>query len=220
MKRFPAILLLSLGFVPATAQAETSVSIGFLSDYIFRGFFQEDATGYVGLDHAAENGFHIGTWLGEVGQGVEYDVVLGYGGSAGEMGWDLSYGRYMYTNKFDDTYHEINLGLSYGDFAVNLINGEYGNWGDDLDYSFISAAYSHESGVSATFGSWGKDFEGSYVEVGYGFDFNGLDLSASIVGSSDIQVYNTEHVTPTNPADDGTQFTIVFGINKTIGIGN
>lgn len=215
MKRICAILLLSLGLAPATASAETSASFGFVSDYIFRGFFQEEATGYVGFDHAAENGFHIGTWLGEVGKGIEYDVVLGYGGNAGELGWDVSYGRYMYTNEFDDTYHEIGLGLTYGGVAFNLFNGEYGNFGDTLDYSFMSLGYSFDNGVYGTFGSWGKDFEGSYVEVGYGFDFNGLDLSVSLVGSTDMPVYQ-EPISN----DEGTRFNVVFGISKTIGIGD
>ena len=214
MKRILACLLLSLGLAPAMAKADASAYFGMVSDYIFRGFFQEEATGYVGFDFAADNGFYAGTWLGEVGQGIEYDVLFGYGGAAGDLGWDISYGRYMYTDKFDDTYHEINLGLSHSGFSLNLITGEYGNFGPALDYSFVSLGYAFDNGIYATLGSWGTDFDGSYVEVGYGFDFNGLDLSVSVVGSGDLPV-SQEGVN-----GDNAQFNIVFGINKGVTFGN
>ena len=141
-------------------------------------------------------------------------MVVGYGNTAGELGFDISYGRYMYTNDFDDTYHEVNLGLTHSGFSLNLITGEYGNYGDALDYSFVSLGYAFDNGVYATFGNWGTDFDGSYVEVGYGFDFNGLDLSVSVVGSNDLPVYE-EPISE----DEGTRFNVVFGINKTISFG-
>ena len=214
MKPIPAYLLLSAALVPAMAKADTSATFGMVSDYIFRGFFQEDSTGYVGFNYSAESGFYAGTWFGEVGKGIEYDALVGYGGKAGELGWDVSYGRYMYTNEFDDTYHEVKLDLSHSGFTLSLINGEYGNFGDALDYSFVSLNYAFDNGIYATFGSWGRDFDGSFLEVGYGFDFNGLDLSVSVVSSDDLPV-SQEPFT-----DGGMRFNVVFGISKSVSFGN
>ena len=150
MKRIPVVVLAGLLLSPGMAKAGFSANFGMLSDYIFRGFFQEEATAFAGLDYASESGVYAGSWVGEVGQGIEYDLLIGYNDSVGELGWDLSYGAYMYSDDFDDTYREVNLGLTYGGFGLNLITGEYAGFGNPLDYSFVSLGYAFDSGAYVT----------------------------------------------------------------------
>lgn len=220
MRWIAASALFFLGFAPAMAKADASANFGMVSDYIFRGFFQEEASAFAGFDYAADNGLYGVTWFGEVGQGIEYDLLIGYNGAVGELGWDLSYGAYMYTDDFDDTYKEWNLGLTHSGFTLNLVTGKYDGFGNPLDYSFVSLGYAFDNGFYATLADWGADFDGSYVELGYGFDFNGLDLSVALIGSNDMPV-SQEPVKVNESGDviENARFNIVFGISKSFDLG-
>ncbi|MEE8307866.1 MAG: hypothetical protein V3R81_11415, partial [Gammaproteobacteria bacterium] len=70
-------------------------------------------------------------------------------------------------------------------------------------YSFISLGI--ELGpVSLTFGTFGQDFNGEYAELGFGWDFDGIDLSFSVVHGTDELL-----------GGPGTSDTsLVFGISK------
>ena len=202
------LILVGLGAVPAVSMADVSANFGMVSDYIYRGIYQADASASAGLDYEHESGFYIGTWGAEVGTGIETDLYFGIGGSSGDFGWGVGYTGYYYTDDWDDTYEEFNLGVSYGGLGLDVASGTWDGDGGQ-DYTFVSVGYSFEGGAYVTFGSFGGDFDGDYAEVGYGFDFMGLDLSMALVHSSDLQVSQD------GPAD----FNLVFGVSKGIAFG-
>ena len=208
MSNARSLILLAFTAAPTVSMAQFSANFGMVNDYIYRGIFQSSSSASAGLDYEHDSGFYIGTWGADVGQGIETDLYFGYGGSAGDLGWGVGFTGYYYTDDWDDTYEEFNLGLSYGGLSLDVALGEWGGFGAPEDYSFASIGYGFDSGVYIAFGSFGQDFEGSYGEFGYGFDFNGVDLSMALVASSDL-----------SPSQDGGDVALVFGATKGISFG-
>ncbi|MFL2555092.1 MAG: TorF family putative porin [Candidatus Rariloculaceae bacterium] len=217
MKLRQTMILLSFGLVPAASMADLSANVGMVSDYIYRGIFQEASSAFAGLDYEGENGFYIGTWAADVGDGLETDLYFGTGGDIGDGGasWGVGYTGYYYTDGWDDTYHELNLGLGAGNFAIDVAFGNYDTSPKTQDYTFTSLGYDFGNGFGASFGTFGGDFSGEVVEVGYGYDFNGLDLSVTfILVSDDLQVYDGAAKTSGAPTN-----AITFGISRSFAIG-
>lgn len=207
MKRQLQITLALLaGTFTAAADAELSANIGWDSEYIFRGVPQSDSSAFAGLDYEYE-GFYVGTWAADVGQGSEVDLYLGYvhefdsGFSAG-IGGTL----YEYTDDFDDTYTEINLYLGYSYFSLEYTDGTYDNFGNgDLDYDFLALSFEYE-GFSGTYGTFGDDADGDYLQLGYGTSFGDvLDGHIAIIFSSDDLI-----------GDEDT--SIIFGVSKSFSL--
>jgi len=114
MKKIVHSLVLSgLISVPMMAVAEESphslsANVSLTSDYIFRGISQTGGDPAIqgGFDYAHGSGFYIGTWASNVGwiedfQGyqsgsLELDIYAGYGGSLGDISYDLGIISYMY----------------------------------------------------------------------------------------------------------------------------
>ena len=209
MKLRQTMILASVGLVPAVSVAELSANVGMVSDYLYRGIFQEDASASAGIDYENENGFYIGTWGADVGDGIETDLYFGYGGEVGDWSWGVGYTGYYYTDDFDDTYAEVNLGLGYGILSLDFAAGEWDGFGAPEDYTFTSLTIEIPSGPYLTFGSFGDQFDGDYFEIGYGFDWNGVDLSIALVTSNDLVVSQD------NPTAD---YNLIFGISKSIAI--
>jgi uncharacterized protein (TIGR02001 family) len=209
-KAILASALLVTAAAPAVSMAEMSANMGWVSEYIFRGIYQEDSSASAGFDY--ENGmFSAGTWGADVGDGLEYDLYFGIGGGD-EFSWSVGYTGYRYTDDFDDDYDELNLGIAYGIFALDVAVGEWAGFGDSQDYTFTSITVSPEKWPYFKFGSWGSDFDGDYFELGYGFDFMGLDLSIAMTYSDDLPVQNPDDF-------EGGDYALVFGITKGISIG-
>lgn len=108
-----ALVLSAMAAAPAAVMAEDSPhsfsgNVSLTSDYIFRGISQTggDAAIQGGFDYAHSSGFYLGTWASNVGwiedyQGydsgnVEIDLYGGYGGSIGDISYDLGVIRYVY----------------------------------------------------------------------------------------------------------------------------
>ena len=60
------------------ATADVSYNVGYVSEYYFRGILQKSSSASAGIDYE-EGGFYIGAWGADVGDGIEYDIYLGYG---------------------------------------------------------------------------------------------------------------------------------------------
>ena len=209
-------LLLAVS-VPTVSMAQLSANIGWSSDYIFRGVFQEESSPSAGLDYEDGSGFYVGTWGADVGDGLETDVYFGYGGETGDFSWGIGYTGYFYTDDFDDTYTEVNLNGGYGNFSVDVAIGEWDGFGSPLDYTFTSLSYQMENGPYFLYGSWGDDFDGDYFEVGYSFDFQGVDLSIALIASDDADDPGSSiALSQDSPL---SEFALVFGISKGIDIG-
>lgn len=116
----------------AVAEEDAKVAIsgnaGILSDYIFRGIPQDDGVGNGGIDLEAM-GFYAGTWVADVGDGVEYDLYAGYIHEWDNLYLGAGYTSYQYSDDFDDEYNEVNFyaGGLLGDFNLDLeyTSGEY-----------------------------------------------------------------------------------------------
>jgi uncharacterized protein (TIGR02001 family) len=198
---------------PVTSMAETSANIGWVSEYIFRGIYQEDSSAYAGIDYASDNGFYLGTWGADVGDGLETDLYFGYAGGAA-FTYKIGYTGYYYTDDFDDTYNEINVGIGYGIFALDVAIGEWDGFGNSADYTFTSITLSPEKGPYYKLGSFSQDFDGDYLELGYVYSLEdmGVDVSIAATFSDDLPV--------TNPDDGETgEWALVFGIKKTLRLG-
>jgi hypothetical protein len=214
-------LLLAVVATPVTAKADVSANIGWVSEYLFRGVFQEDSSAFAGVDYVHDSGFYAGAWGADVGRGLEADYYFGYSGGE-DLTYKVGYTAYTYTDDFDDTYQEINLGIGYGIFALDFAIGEWDGFGTDVDYNFTSITISPQKGPYYKVGFWGDDFEdvvagpngdGDYIEIGYAFSVeeHGVDLSIAVTHSDDLVVGNPDD------GETGGDFALVFGIKKTLG---
>ncbi|MFU8895144.1 MAG: TorF family putative porin [Gammaproteobacteria bacterium] len=176
------LVALALGASQPAVAGDFSANVGMMSDYIFRGIKQNSSAAYAGLDYE-KSGFYVGTWAAEVGEGLEYDLYVGYSGEVGDFTYGIGYTGYFYTDDFDDTYNELNLTAGYGLFSVEYSIGRYDNFdGPTLDYGFLAGTLEYE-GFYLTYGTFLDDFDGDYVEVGYGTEVSGFDLGIAAVHS-------------------------------------
>lgn len=196
-RRLLSTVIIATGALPAVSSAELTANVGWASDYIFRGFFQEDSSPFGGIDYAHESGFYAGIWGADVGTGatddngggLEYDLYFGYGGSFGESGgFAIGYTGYFYTEDdpteptvFDDQYTEINLGISFGVFSIDHAIGEAELFGSPSDYTFTTLTISPEVGPYYAYNSWGDDADGDFLELGYGWTSMDLDFSVALL---------------------------------------
>ncbi len=195
-----ASLALAALLASATVSADWSANVGWASEYHFRGIFQKNSSASGGVDFE-QNGFYVGTWAADVGDGLEVDGYFGYGGEFEDFGYSIGFTGYYYTGDFDDTYQEINLGGSYGPLAVDVAIGEYENFdGPTQDYTFTSVTL-EGNGFYGTFGTFSQDFDGDYVELGYGTSFSEVDIGIALILANDDLIEDEDE-------------TLVFTIGK------
>jgi uncharacterized protein (TIGR02001 family) len=236
----PALVLAAAGAVPATAMAETTANFGWVSEYIFRGIYQEDSSAYAGVDLNHDTGFYIGAWGADVGTGTEIDYYLGWGGGE-DITYSVGYTFYTYPDNFDEKYEEVNLGVCYGIFALDYAIGKYksvpaaaalGLTGSDVNYTFTSLTITPEMGPYFKVGLWGDDFEeylvtgladpsrtgnlgdeASYVEVGYVYTMEefGVDLSIAMTITDENKF---PFVTNSADGDGSANYALTFGLSK------
>jgi uncharacterized protein (TIGR02001 family) len=201
------LVALALGASQPAIAGDFSANVGMMSDYIFRGIKQNtSASAFAGLDYEA-SGFYVGTWAAEVGEGIEYDLYTGYGGTVGDFSYGIGYTGYFYTDDFDDTYHELNLSAGYGLFSIEYAAGRYDNFdGPTLDYGFLAGTVEYE-GFYLTYGTFSRDADGDYVEVGYGAEVSGFDLGIAAV-----------HSDSTLSGTGSSETALVFTIGKTFNL--
>jgi uncharacterized protein (TIGR02001 family) len=179
------ILGLTLLLATATAQADLSGNLGYMSEYHFRGILQKVSSVSGGLDYES-GGFYVGSWVADVGDGLEVDGYFGYGTEVGDVDLSVGYTGYFYTGDFDDTYQEINLGAGFGVFSLDVAIGKYdGDFdllapGDQDDYTFISLTVA-DNGFYGTLGSFSQDADGEYLELGYGTTVSEIDLGIALI---------------------------------------
>ena len=176
----------------ATASADWSANIGYVSEYIFRGIPQKTSSASGGIDYEA-GGFYAGTWAADVGDGLEVDLYGGYGFDIGEsVSLSVGFTGYYYTGDFDDTYQEINLGAGFGLLSLDVAIGEYDNFtGPTLDYSYYALSI-EKDGFSATLGSFAQDFDGDYLQLGYDTTISEIDFGVALIFANDDLVGDKE----------------------------
>jgi uncharacterized protein (TIGR02001 family) len=211
--------------VPVSAIAEASSNMGWVSEYIFRGVFQEDSSAYAGIDYATDAGFYLGTWGADVGTGLETDLYFGFAGGD-DFTWKVGYTGYLYKDKIEDTYQEVNLGIGSGIFAFDVAVGEWDGFGNSQDYVFAFVTISPEMGPYYKLGSWSGDYadllflgSAEYVEVGkvFSLEEHGVDVSIAVTWSEDLNVGDPDDDVP--PVETGGDYALVFGVKKTFALG-
>lgn len=177
-------LFVALLTATSVANADWSANLGFASEYYYRGIFQESTSANGGIDFAT-NGFYVGTWTADVGDGLEVDGYFGYGFDLGEVDLTVGFTGYYYTGDFDDTYQELNLGAGFGLLTLAVAIGEYENFdGPTQNYTFYSLTL-EKNGFYGKFGGFAQDFEGEYFEAGYGTTIAEVDLALSLIISNE-----------------------------------
>ena len=193
--------------VSGTAMAAGALSgnVGFVSDYYFRGIYQTGSSASGGVDYDFGNGVAVGVWAADVGDGLEYDLYGSYSGEFNEFSYSVGYTTYNYTDDFDGTYSEVNLGGGFGPISVEYSAGTFDPvTGSSSDYSF-TAVTGELGGAYVTFGTFGKDFDGSYTEVGYGLEVGGFDVGVAIINNDkDLDLRSVD-------ADGETAMTFSLG---------
>jgi uncharacterized protein (TIGR02001 family) len=205
-----AIMLAALSPMAAAAQeVGITANAGFVTEYLYRGVFQNSSSASAGIDFAL-GGAYAGVWAADVSPGNEVDLYAGYSLALGENGYiGIGGTGYFYTDDFDDTYLEGNLTAGYGPIGVEFSIGQYDGVEDPVDdaYWFLGVTAEHE-GLFATVGTFDSDFlEGMYVEAGYGFTIAEVDASIS-------WIYSDEDLSGSESGDN----TLVFGVSKTFTI--
>jgi len=188
MTRIIAAATLVAGAMFSTnASAEVSYNIGYMSEYVFRGFVQKSSSASAGADYE-QGGFYAGTWAADVGDGLEIDGYFGYGIETDSgISASLGFTGYYYTgDNFDDTYEEINLNLGYGVFGLQYSFGEHDNLGGfDEDYDYLALTVALENGFYGTYGSFGDDLDGSHIAIGYGTTIADFDVGVEAIFADD-----------------------------------
>ena len=198
-----AAAVLAASSVSQFASAEVSANFGASSNYLWRGVTQSGNAPSLsgGLDYSDESGIYAGTWVGSIDwtdetsdvTGAEVDLYLGYGGEAGDFGYDVGYIYYYYPTS---GYEDSNFGELY-------FNGSFAGFGFGVAYTINS-----EADDDVPFGTGDL-----YYNVSYGFDLPnefGLGLT---YGYYDFD-------TPTSEADYGhfqldvTKGDFTFSVSK------
>jgi hypothetical protein len=190
-----------------TALADATANIGIMSDYIYRGFYQSESTPFAGLDVETDSGFYIGGWGANVKDGLEYDIYAGYAGGGENLTWYAGLTGYYYTDDFDDTYEEVNLGFSFGFLSIDYALGNYKGaasmvYGEAQTYESVGATFAPERGPYYFIGRtdyhnihgpngapriYGSGADGYWVEIGKAFELmDGLELNVAALSSGDV----------------------------------
>ena len=178
-----ALILLLAAAGPAKGDTELNAEVGWVSEYVFRGAPQTSSSAFAGLE-LDSHGWHVGTWIGDVGDGVELNLFGGYVWERNDWSFGIGATGYYYTGDFDDTYEELNFSLGFRVLSLEYSIGNYANFdGSRQRYDYWSASL-EQRGVLLRFGQFGRDFSGHHVDLGYSFEAAGLDFAIVLTHAS------------------------------------
>ncbi len=217
MKKLISFAIAAAVLVPLNADAQTAVTanVGYLSQYYYRGILQKTSSASAGLN-VASGMISAGTWAADVGAGSEVDLFASVALPVGESATVTLGGTgYFYTDDFDNTYLEGNLGAAFGPISLAAALGTYDVPGDPK-YFFLSVTAA-QNGFFGTVGTvayntgfgdaladaFDKDLGGQYAQAGYGFTAGEMDFSVS--GLINDAMLSDEI--------DG-EITLIFGVSK------
>ncbi|MEM7431586.1 MAG: hypothetical protein AAF351_06565 [Pseudomonadota bacterium] len=184
MRTTKLLVFLSLVTMSSTAIADWSANVGYNSEYYYRGLFQKRSSANGGVDYS-KGGFYAGTWIADVGDGLEVDGYFGYGLELADVELSAGFTGYYYTGDFDDTYEELNLSAAYGIASVDVAVGQYDNFdGPTQDYTYYAVTL-EKNGFFGRYAGFSQDFAGNYVELGYGTTLSGVDVAATLILSDE-----------------------------------
>ena len=190
-----SLLASAVALASATAVAEVSMTIGAVSDYVYRGASLGDAGAYASIDYAS-GGFYAGVWAisdsygesdagGEFGgaSSIEYDIYAGYETEIAGVGVGIGYTAYEYTYG-DGAEDEFSLSLSKGPLSFSYVDGEFA---DDSDYEWMILG-AEVGPFTITYGEEDES-EFDYTEISAGTEVGAVSLGITLGGNSDGEDY-------------------------------
>ena len=163
-----------------------SYNVGYMSEYWYRGVFQEQSSVSFGADVEA-GAFYAGTWWADVAEGVEYDVYAGFNFEL--MGFPMYLGAtgYYYSDNFDSDYEEMNTGIDLGFASIDYaFAGTYEASGGDQDYEHFSITLPVPmTSFDLTYGTFQDELTGHFYELSYGTTVSGVDVGVILGRNSD-----------------------------------
>ncbi len=184
------IVASSVTLAPIAAQAGVSANVGMVSNYVFRGVEQSgEASASAGLDYENDSGLYVGTWIGDVNNGLEYDLYAGWAGEIDGISLGLGGTYFGYTERdFDAPYKEVNLSVGFAGVSLGYDRGIH-ELATEEDYSHAYISYEYNS-FSATYGVYDANIDAkkdamNYLDLGYSMELaKGLDGSVSYIYAS------------------------------------
>jgi uncharacterized protein (TIGR02001 family) len=213
MKRVTRILTtLAIALAGATAQAEVTGNIGWMSDYIFRGIPLANSSAMLGLDWSQdEGGFYTGVWAANVDPGAEMDFYGGYTGQVDDFSYGIGFTVYSFTEAFDENATELNLSGSWKFLSLEANFGQYDS-NPQQDFSYFAVTL-EQDGFYGMLGAWGADFDGDYIKAGYRAEYLGLDFDA-------YYNYSNSDLIEFFGAGTGSDTSIVLTVSKSFSLSN
>jgi uncharacterized protein (TIGR02001 family) len=192
-----SLLASAVALASATAVAELGMTIGAVSDYVYRGSSLGNAGAYTSIDYGV-GGFYAGVWAisdayneggNDGSSNIEYDIYAGYDTEIAGVSLGLGYTAYEYTGT-GDSESEFTLSAGMGPLSLSYSDGEDENptSGDpDTDYDVLS--FSADIGpFSLTYGEYDSEDNTSdydWSEISTGTDVGALSLGLTLGSKSD-----------------------------------
>ncbi|WP_127471344.1 TorF family putative porin [Thiomicrorhabdus aquaedulcis] len=189
----------AMAVAPATSHAGVSANAGFVTDYIFRGFNQQEDTPSPalqgGLDYEHDSGLFAGVWGSTMEHGAEYDLYAGWGGNFGGVDLGAAYTSYSYTDKKiyggkAGAFEEINLSTGFGPLSATYDLGQDNTVESTAEDKYVHYSVSLDAGavaegVSLTYGEtkYDKADAAAYFDIGYSTEVEGFDFGANVIMS-------------------------------------
>jgi len=199
-----ATIAMGASFAPQAVQADVSATVGVSSMYLWRGQNLTPDGGQVhgSLDYSHASGFYAGVWTSSEQGGHETDLYLGFGGSAGDFSYDISYWNYLYPE--DGT----NVDLDKNDAAEVVLSGSFGPVtaaayiqvdSDNADDNYYTVAGSFDK-FTVLYGWWDKELAGSNDYSHITLSYAATDeISASISFADNDVADNAAGAVETDP---------------------
>lgn len=148
-------------------EVETSANVGFMSQYVWRGWeINKDPSGYGGFDLGYGN-FYAGIWGGTDGNlGTEIDLYIGYAGEFSEqVSYDIGVIQYRYPGS-DVNVEEWHITLDFDVLSATYNKGE-----DDNDYIELNTTFDLAEDFTLDL-HYGREDTGTWTWNDYGVTLN------------------------------------------------
>lgn len=168
---------------------EVAASAGVATSYLFRGAQLGTGAPMVYGDlMASYEGVYGGIWVagGDDELGTEYDLILGYGGEAGDVSYDINLVNFVYTDAgvaektdvFD--YTEVTLGLGYAGASFSYTTPITGG-----EYDYITLGYG-AGDFSATLGYTDADgTKSTHLDIAYAANDNITFIASQVIDNDE-----------------------------------
>jgi uncharacterized protein (TIGR02001 family) len=172
MKQIRYGLALGCLFVAGAAHAESRVSVGVVSDYVWRGISQSDnhAALQGRADYQHSSGVYLGAFASSVDMGRADLLAQFYGGlkaKGGAVAWDIGAIAYRYDESALD-FNEFYFGAGIGPYSAKV----WRDWDNRNTYLEGNARYDLGSGFALTLHAghyWGDTVQ-DYSDIGAGVE--------------------------------------------------